>query len=196
MIKKIIFFSFFFFISVLAQSKNNEDFVKKFLTKFKTINNIKFNFIQTSDEVVETGSCFLSYPGKLICRYAGSDRKEVIIKKNTLAIIKRKYRRVYYYRVTNSPFATILDKDKIIKQIKNIKNILLKDNLLTIKFNNPKDNSLLQLFVNKDTLDIAGWRTTGYDQQSISFSIQNSEINVDIKEKFEIPNFDLNGNGN
>ena len=196
MIKKIIFFSFFFFISVLAQSKNNEDFVEKFITRFKTISNIKFDFIQTNDELVETGNCFISYPKKLICRYAGSDRKEVIIKKNTLAIIKRKYRRVYYYRVTNSPFATILDKDKIIKQIKNIKNILLKDNLLTIEFNNPKDNSLLQLFVNKDTLDIAGWRTTGYDQQSISFSIQNSEINVDIKEKFEIPNFDLNGNGN
>ena len=196
MIKKIIFFSFFFFISVLAQSKNNEDFVEKFITKFKTINNIKFDFIQTNDGLVETGNCFISYPKKLICKYAGNDQKEVIIKKNTLAIIKRKYRRVYYYRVTNSPFANILDKDKIIKQIKNIKNILLKDNLLTIEFNNPKDNSLLQLFVNKDTLDIAGWRTTGYDQQSISFSIQNSEINVDIKEKFEIPNFDLNGNGN
>ena len=196
MIKKIIFFSFFFFISVLAQSKNNEDFVEKFITKFKTINNIKFNFIQTNDGLVETGSCFISYPKKLICRYAGNDRKEVVIKKNTLAIIKRKYHRVYYYRVTNSPFTTILDKNKIIEQIKNIKNISAKDNLLIIKFNNPKDNSSLRLFVNKDTLDIAGWKTTGYDQQSISFSIKNSELNVDIKEKFEIPNFDLNRNGN
>ena len=196
MIKKIIFFSFFFFISVLAQSKNNEDFVEKFITKFKTINNIKFDFIQTNDRLVETGNCFISYPKKLICRYAGNDRKEVVIKKNTLAIIKRKYHRVYYYRVTNSPFTTILDKNKIIEQIKNIKNISAKDNLLIIKFNNPKDNSSLRLFVNKDTLDIAGWKTTGYDQQSISFSIKNSELNVDIKEKFEIPNFDLNRNGN
>jgi outer membrane lipoprotein-sorting protein len=196
MIKKIIFFSFFFFISVLAQSKNNEDFVEKFIIKFKTINNIKFDFIQTNDRLVETGNCFISYPKKLICRYAGNDRKEVVIKKNTLAIIKRKYHRVYYYRVTNSPFTTILDKNKIIEQIKNIKNISAKDNLLIIKFNNPKDNSSLRLFVNKDTLDIAGWKTTGYDQQSISFSIKNSEINVDIKEKFEIPNFDLNRNGN
>ena len=196
MIKKIIFFSFFFFISVLAQSKNNEDFVEKFITKFKTINNIKFDFIQTNDELVETGNCFISYPKKLICRYVGNDQKEIIIKNNTLAVIKRKYRRVYYYRVTNSPFVTILDKNKIIEQIKNIKNILTKDNLLTIEFNNPQDSSSLHLFVNKDTLDIAGWKTTGYDQQPISFYIKNSEINVDIKEKFEIPNYDLNGNGN
>jgi len=196
MLKKIIFFYLFFFISLSTQSKNNEDFVEKFITKFKTINNIKFDFVQTNDELVETGSCFLSYPKKLICRYVGNDQKEVVIKNNTLAIIKRKYRRVYYYRVTNSPFATILDKDKITTQIKNIKNISIQDNLLIIKFNNLKDNSSLQLFVNKDTLNIAGWETIGYDQQSISFSIKNSEINVDIKEKFEIPNFDLNRNGN
>jgi outer membrane lipoprotein-sorting protein len=196
MIKKTIFFSLFFFISFSTHSKNNEDFVKKFLTKFKTINNIKFNFIQTSDEVVETGSCFLSYPGKLICRYKGNDRKEIVIKNNTLVVIKRKYQRVYYYQVTNSSFSTILDKNKITAQIKNIKNISAQDNLLIIKFNNPKDSSSLRFFVNKDTLDIAGWETIGYDQRSISFSIKNSEINVDIKEKFEIPNFDLNRNGN
>lgn len=196
MIKKIIFLPLFFFMSVFAQSKNNEDFVEKFITKFKTINNIKFDFVQTNDGIIETGNCFISYPKKIICRYLGSDRKEVIIKNNTLAVIKRKYRRVYYYRVTNSPFDTILDKGKIIEQIKNIKNILVKNNLLTIEFSNPKDNSSLQLFVNKDTLDIAGWETIGYDQQPISFYIKNSKINVNIKEKFEIPNFDLNGNGN
>jgi outer membrane lipoprotein-sorting protein len=194
MIKKNIFFSLFFFISFSAQSKNNEDFAEKFITKFRTINNIKFDFTQNNEELVENGKCFLSYPKKLICRYEGNDRKEVVIKNNTLAIIKRKYNRVYYYRVTNSPFATILDKDKIIKQIKNIKNISVQDNLLTIEFTNPKDNSSLQLFVNKDTLDIAGWKTIGYDQKPISFYIKNREINVDIKEKFEIPNFNLNRN--
>jgi hypothetical protein len=119
-----------------------------------------------------------------------------VIKNNTLVVIKRKYQRVYYYQVTNSSFSTILDKNKITAQIKNIKNISAQDNLLIIKFNNPKDSSSLRFFVNKDTLDIAGWETIGYDQRSISFSIKNSEINVDIKEKFEIPNFDLNRNGN
>ena len=71
MLKKIIFFILFFFIPLTAQSENNSEIVKKFTKKFKTINNIKFDFIQTSNDSSETGTCFLSYPKKLICRYEG-----------------------------------------------------------------------------------------------------------------------------
>ena len=196
MLKKIIFFILFFFIPLTAQSKNNSEIIKKFTEKFETINNIKFDFIQTSNDSSETGTCFLSYPKKLICRYAGDEKKEIIIKNNTLAIIKRKYQRVYYYRVSDSPFATILDKEKIIEQITNIKNISSQDGRLFFEFNNKNNTSSLQLFLNEDTLDIVGWKTTGYDQQTIVFKIKNSQINTDTVEKFEIPEFNLFGNGN
>ena len=195
MLKKIIFFILFFFIHLTAQSENNSEIVKKFTKKFKTINNIKFDFIQTSNDSSETGTCFLSYPKKLICRYEGDERKEIIIKDNTLAIIKRKYQRVYYYRVSDSPFATILDKEKIIEQITNIKNVYSQDGKLFFEFNNENSTSSLQLFLNKDTLDIVGWKTTGYDQQTIVFTIKNSQINTDTVEKFEIPEFNLFRNG-
>ena len=195
MLKKIIFFILFFFIPLTAQSENNSEIVKKFTKKFKTINNIKFDFIQTSNDSSETGTCFLSYPKKLICRYEGDEGKEIIIKDNTLAIIKRKYQRVYYYRVSDSPFATILDKEKIIEQITNIKNVSSQDGKLFFEFNNENSTSSLQLFLNKDTLDIVGWKTTGYDQQTIVFKIKNSQINTDTVEKFEIPEFNLFRNG-
>ena len=196
MLKKIIFFILFFFTPLTAQSKNNSEIIKKFTVKFETINNIKFDFIQTSNDSSETGTCFLSYPKKLICRYEGDEKKEIIIKNNTLAIIKRKYQRVYYYRVSDSSFATILDKEKIIEQITNIKNVYSQDGKLFFEFNNENSTSSLQLFLNKDTLDIVGWKTTGYDQQTIVFTIKNSQINTDIIEKFEIPEFNLFGNGN
>ena len=196
MLKKIIFFILFFFIPLTAQSENTSEIVKKFTKKFKTINNIKFDFIQTSNDSSETGTCFLSYPKKLICRYEGDEKKEIIIKNNTLAIIKRKYQRVYYYRVSDSPFTTILDKEKIIEQITNIKNVSSQDGKLFFEFNNENSTSSLQLFLNKDTLDIVGWKTTGYDQQTVVFTIKNSQINTDIIEKFEIPEFNLFGNGN
>ena len=196
MLKKIIFFILFFFIPLTVQSKNNSEIIKKFTEKFETINNIKFDFIQTGNGPGETGTCFLSYPKKLICRYEGDEGKEIIIKDNTLAIIKRKYQRVYYYRVSDSPFATILDKEKIIEQITNIKNVYSQDGKLFFEFNNENSTSSLQLFLNKDTLDIVGWKTTGYDQQTIVFTIKNSQINTDIIEKFEIPEFNLFGNGN
>jgi len=196
MLKKIIFFILFFFIPLTAQSKNNSEIIKKFTEKFERLNNIKFDFIQTGNGPSETGTCFLSYPKKLICRYEGDEKKEIIIKDNTLVIIKRKYQRVYYYRVSDSAFATILDKEKIIEQITNIKNISSQDGKLFFEFNNENSTSSLQLFLNKDTLDIVGWKTTGYDQQTIVFTIKNSQINTDIIEKFEIPEFNLFGNGN
>lgn len=196
MIAKIILFLCIFFASMSAQSKNHEDTIKKFIDKFKTINNLKFDFVQTNNKLVETGSCFLSYPKKLICRYLGDEQKEVVVNNNTLAIIKRKYRRVYFYKVKNSFFASILDKEKILKQIKNIKDISKQNNLLIITFDNSNKNSSLKLFINRDTLNIAGWETEGYDQQLVSFAIKNTKINPNIIEKFEIPNFDLNGNEN
>ncbi len=196
MIKKTIIFFIFFLFSSISYSDENNDLIEKFLTKFKSINNIEFNFIQTSADMVEKGKCFLSYPKKLICRYEGNEGKEIIVKNDALVIVKRKFQRVYYYRVANSPFATILDKNKIINQIKNINEIISENNILILKFSSDPESSSLHLFVTKDTLDIAGWKTTGYDSQIVDFKITNSQKNVENKEKFEIPNFDLFGNRN
>ena len=196
MIKKNIIFFIFFLFSSISYSDENNDLIEKFLTKFKSINNIEFNFIQTSADMIEKGKCFLSYPKKLICRYEGDEGKEIIVKNDALVIVKRKFQRVYYYRVANSPFATILDKNKIINQIKNINEIKSENNILILKFSSDPESSSLHLFVTKDTLDIAGWKTTGYDSQIVDFKITNSQKNVENKEKFEIPNFDLFGNRN
>jgi outer membrane lipoprotein-sorting protein len=171
MLKKIIIFLTIFFIPSFAYSKNNNALIEKFLIKFKSINNIEFDFTQTTNDIIENGKCFLSYPKKLICRYEGEEGKEIIVKNDALVIIKRKFQRVYYYRVANSPFATI-------------------------SFASDENSPSLDLIITKDTLDIAGWKTTGYDAQTVNFNILNSRINVENKEKFEIPNFDLFGNRN
>jgi hypothetical protein len=63
-----------------------------------------------------------------------------------------------------------------------------------VEFKNNENAGSVRLFINKDTFNIAGWETAGYDQQPASFIIKNSQTNVNIKEKFEVPNFDLNGN--
>ncbi|KFX72263.1 MAG: hypothetical protein FF85_00665 [alpha proteobacterium QL1] len=65
-----------------------------------------------------------------------------------------------------------------------------------LDFYNDDKSSYLQLFLNKVTLDIEGWESTGYDQQTTNFTIKNSQINIDSNEKFEIPDFDLGRNQN
>ena len=194
MLKKISLLIIFFGISISAKAESNKEIIQKIVSRFDDINNIQFDFIQTSNGLVEKGSCYLSYAKKLICRYLGDEQKEIIIKNNTLIVIKKKFQKIYYYRMANSVFATILDKKKIIKQINQIRKIAIKDNNFVIEFKNNENAGSVRLFINKDTFNIAGWETAGYDQQPTSFMIKNSENNVNTKEKFEVPNFDLNGN--
>lgn len=194
MLKKIGLLIIFFTMSISAKAENNQEIIQKITNKFDNINNIQFDFIQTNSELIEKGSCFLSYTKKLVCRYLGDEQKEIIIKNNTLIVIKKKYQKIYYYRMANSVFATILDKKKIIKQINQIRKIAIKDNNFVIEFKNNENAGSVRLFINKDTFNIAGWETAGYDQQPTSFIIKNSQTNVNTKEKFEVPNFDLNGN--
>lgn len=194
MLKKISLLIVFFVISISAKAESSKEIIQKIASRFDDINNIQFDFIQTSNGLVEKGSCYLSYAKKLICRYLGDEQKEIIIKNNTLIVIKKKYQKIYYYRMANSVFATILDKKKIIKQINQIRKIAIKDNNFVIEFKNNENAGSVRLFINKDTFNIAGWETAGYDQQPTSFIIKNSQTNVNTKEKFEVPNFDLNGN--
>ena len=194
MLKKISFLIIFFTITISAKAESNKEIIQKIASRFDDINNIQFDFIQTSNGLVEKGSCYLSYAKKLICRYLGDEQKEIIIKNNTLIVIKKKYQKIYYYRMANSVFATILDKKKIIKQINQIRKIAIKDNNFVVEFKNNENAGSVRLFINKDTFNIAGWETAGYDQQPTSFIIKNSQTNVNTKEKFEVPNFDLDGN--
>ena len=194
MLKKISLLIVFFVISISAKAESSKEIIQKIASRFDDINNIQFDFIQTSNGLVEKGSCYLSYAKKLICRYLGDEQKEIIIKNNTLIVIKKKYQKIYYYRMANSVFATILDKKKIIKQINQIRKIAIKDNNFVVEFKNNENAGSVRLFINKDTFNIAGWETAGYDQQPTSFIIKNSQTNVNTKEKFEVPNFDLNGN--
>ena len=194
MLKKISLLIIFFTISISTKAENNQEIIQKITNKFDGINNIQFDFIQTNSKLIEKGSCFLSYTKKLVCRYLGDEQKEIIIKNNTLIVIKKKYQKIYYYRMANSVFATILDKKKIIKQINQIRKIAIEGNNFVIEFKNNKNAGSVRLFIDKDTFNITGWETTGYDQQPTSFIIKNSQTNVNTKEKFEIPNFNLDGN--
>jgi outer membrane lipoprotein-sorting protein len=194
MLKKISLLIIFFTIPISAKAESNQEIIQKITNKFNGINNIQFDFIQTNNKLIEKGSCYLSYTKKLICRYLGDEQKEIIIKNNTLIVIKKKYQKIYYYRMANSVFATILDKKKIIKQINQIRKIKIKDNNFVIEFKDNENATSVQLFINKDTFNIAGWETAGYDQQPITFIIKNNQTNVNTKEKFEVPDFDLDGN--
>ena len=159
MFRYILISFFIFFNSAFANS--NDEIINKLTKKFTSINNLQFNFIQKTEGISETGNCFLQYPKNLICRYDGNEGKEIVIKNNTLAIIKRKYKRVYPYRVSNSPFTTLLDKEKILGHIQSLENIENQNNQYIISFTN-QNISTIKLYIDQTTLNISGWETAGY----------------------------------
>ena len=188
MARYIFFVIFIFFYSNVLKADSRIELISKLIIKFNNIENFQFNFIQKNKNLIETGNCFIKYPKKLICRYDGKEGKEIVIRNKTLAIVKRTYEKVYFYRISNSVFNILLDKKKIISKIKKLKKIKKVKNFYLIVFEN-KNSSKLKLYLDIKTLNIAGWETSGFDQQKTAFKILNIKINTDIKEKFEIPDF-------
>ena len=67
----------------------------------------------------------------------------------------------------------------------------IKNNQYIISFTN-QNVSTIKLYIDQSTLDISGWETAGYDQQKVTFKVLNPQINIENKEKFEIPNYSNN----
>lgn len=65
MLKKISLLIIFFVISISAKAESNKEIIQKIASRFDDINNIQFDFIQTSNGLVEKGSCYLSYAKKI-----------------------------------------------------------------------------------------------------------------------------------
>ncbi len=81
-------------------------------------NVIEFEFI---DEKEEIGNCFLKYPLLIKCNYKNLKQKSIISNGKTVAIIKKKYKKIYYYPIKATPFFVILQKEKLLNIIRNNK---------------------------------------------------------------------------
>jgi len=88
--------------------------------KLNETNNLIFSFEQESNNLNEKGECYLLFPGNLKCIYTGEEGKEIYVKNNSLYIIKHKFKRSYRYPIKNSAFNIVLDKNKILENLKSI----------------------------------------------------------------------------
>jgi len=73
---------------LVTQRKNKEepkDNTQE-LNNLKEINNIKFNFIQKIGKKTESGSCIISYPKKILCRYEDLYKKILVSNGKSLII--------------------------------------------------------------------------------------------------------------
>ena len=186
LIKKInlTLFTIFFYSFFIAYAQ--ADFQEKLINKYKTIDTLYFDFTQKIGEKVEFGSCHIKYPLLMNCEYP-KKKKSIITNGKKFAIVKKRYKKIYYYPLKKTPLFFLLNKENILNLIKNYEPSNIDSNIVEYELIENNSN-WLKIFFDKSSLEILGWKTIDAYSNEVSFLIRNVETNISIKnEIFKIP---------
>ena len=176
---------FFYFFSINISYANLQE---KLINKLIETKNLSFDFIQKIADKEEIGNCFIKYPLLMKCDYESDKKKSIISNGRTVAIIKKKYKKIYYYPIKITPLFIILKKKKILEIIKNTKPSKVGLKNIEYEFTEKKLKPLKLIF-DKNSFELKGWETKDAYSNAVIFSITNLKTNILIEDNFfEIPN--------
>ena len=182
-IKKKLFLFHIFFIYSLSITVVFADLQKNLINKLALTKTLSFNFKQKISEKEEVGNCFIKYPLLMKCNYQNLKQKTLISNGKTVAIIKKKYKKIYYYPIKLTPLFFILKKEKIINLIRKNQPTEINAGLIEFEFIDQKTNKVKILF-DKNSLEFKGWKTKDVYSNNVSFTINNLKINNQIIDDF------------
>ena len=172
-----------FFIYFICTGISFSDFQKKLVDKLKTTKTLSFNFRQKIAEKEEIGKCYIKYQLLMKCDYENLKRKSVISNGRTVAIIKKKYKKIYYYPIKTTPLFIILKKKQILDLVKNNKPKKRTLNLIEYELIGKKSN-IIKIFFDKNSLEFKGWETNDAYSNKVIFLISNLKTNIIISNDF------------
>ena len=175
----LIVIFFYFFLINFAHPNIKE----KIINKLEETKTLSFNFIQKIAEKEERGNCYIKYPLLMKCNYQNAKQKILISNGNTVAIIKKKYKKIYYYPIRATPLFTILDKEKILNLIKHNDPHNNRPGVITFEFFDKKLNKL-KIFFDKNSLEFKGWETKDAYSNDVIFTIIDLKTNKVMKNQF------------
>ena len=181
--KKLIFLFQIIFIYILFLSISFADLQKNLINKITATKTLSFNFKQNIAEKVEFGNCYIKYPLLMKCIYQNLKQKSVISNGKTVAIIKKKYKKISYYPVRTTPLFIILKKEKILHLIRNNKPTKIDSSIIEFELNEKKSNKL-KIFFDKNSLEFKGWKTKDAYSNDVSFIIYDLKTNEIIEDEF------------
>ena len=183
MTKKLFFLLNIFFIYLFSASVSLADLQKNLINKLTAIKTLSFDFKQKISDKEEIGNCFIKYPLLMKCNYQNLKQKTIISNGKTVAIIKKKYKKIYYYPIKLTPLFFILKKEKIINLIRKNQPTEINAGLIEFEFIDQKTNKVKILF-DKNSLEFKGWKTKDVYSNNVSFTINNLKINNQIVDDF------------
>mgnify|MGYP006175141253 FL=1 len=183
MIKKLFFLLNIFFIYFFSVNASLADLQKKIINKLTATKTLSFNFEQKISGKEEVGKCFIKYPLLIKCNYQNLKQKTIISNGKTVAVIKKKYKKIYLYPLKSTPLFFILKKEKIINLIRKNQPTEISSNLIIFKFID-KNKNIIKILFDKNSLDLKGWQTKDAYSNNVSFIINDLEINNQIVDDF------------
>ena len=183
MIKKKIFIFHILFIYLIFVTVASADLKKNLINKLTSTKTLSFDFKQKIADKEEVGICFIKYPLLMKCNYKNLKQKTIISNGKSVAIIKKKYKKIYRYPVKSTPLFIILKKQEIINLIRKHPPTEISANLIKFEFIDKKKNKLKILF-DKNSLEFKGWETKDAYSNNVSFIINNLKINNQIVDEF------------
>ena len=183
MIKKPLFLLNVFFVYFFFTGASSADLQKDLINKLTTIRTLSFDFKQKISDKEEIGNCFIKYPFLMKCNYKNLKQKTIISNGKTVAIIKKKYKKIYYYPMKSTPLFFILKKENIINLIRNNLPTEINSTFIVFEFIDKRENKIKILF-DKNSLELKGWETRDAYSNDVSFVINNLKINNQIVDDF------------
>jgi len=183
LIKKLIFLFQIFFVYLFFINTSLADFRKDLINKITATKTLSFNFKQKIEEKEEIGNCFIKYPLLIRCDYQNLKQKSIISNGKSVAVIKKKYKRVYLYPIQTTPFFFLLKKEKILNLVRNNKPTKIDSSIIEFELISKRSNKL-KIFFDKNSLEFKGWKTKDAYSNNVSFTINDIKTNIAIEDEF------------
>jgi len=173
---------FYFFLLNISQA----NFQEQLINKYKEINTLSFDFTQKIGDKIEIGNCYIKYPLLMKCEYP-KKKKIIIANGKTLAIVKNRYKKIYQYPLKKTALFFILNKENILNIIQNYEPSNINNDVIEYELTNSKSNKI-NIFFDKNSLLLSGWKTIDAYSNEVNFLIKNIETNIFVENKiFKIP---------
>ena len=164
----------------------SDDIKINIIDNLRNTNSLEFSFNQITNDKIETGTCALLFPKKLKCTYNDKNLKELIINDNRMAILQKRYNKIYHYPLKDSPFLMILNKNYLINLVNKSEFKIVK-NEINLKYVTENEENIIVLFDKKD-FNIRGWLIKDRFNNNINFTLSINNKNTNFKKNyFKIP---------
>jgi len=169
-------------IFLILISNANSDNKDKIIENLQNTKNLNFNFEQNINGKVEFGNCTIQYPKKIFCQYQKNNK--ILVSNGRSLVIKTKVS-FYRYPLNKTPLNLILDKNFLIKKIKNLKEKLSET---YINFEIVENDNEINIFFDNKTLNLIGWQIKDIYQNINVTYLSSIQINQQInKNLFQLP---------